>query len=77
MSIKISFPREWIIEVEITLGHLRGRPVTHPILIQGSELCIDVTDLILTPEKTKAFADRITNAVNELAIKKVLELGPL
>ena len=67
-TVTLSFPRDWIVEIETTMQDSNGRTVARiPILIPGVEIMIDVTDL-MTPMQCEKFAKRLTEKVTEISI---------
>ncbi len=74
-TISFSLPRDWIIEVEMTLIAARtNKPYTIPILLQGSDVHIDVSDLFKNAGDARKFSERFSAKVDDLATKK-LESG--
>ncbi len=71
-SYSLTLPSSWIIEVEVTLvENKRGVSSTMPVLISGSDICIELDGIIDTRKKVEQLVGRIEGAVAKIVNRKI------
>lgn len=69
-KVSLTMPPDMIIELNPQFGPEEYKTV--PVLIKGSEIQIDVTDL-MSPSQAQIFSDRFAEACNDAAIKRIVD----
>ncbi len=71
-SFTFTLPPSWIIEIEVTLvSDNDGVPSTMPILICGSDICIDLDGIINSRKKVEQLIGRMEGAIIKIVNKKI------
>ncbi len=71
-SYTLTLPASWIVEIEVTLvADKRGASSTMPVLIAGSDICIELDGIIDTRKKVEQLVGRIEGAVAKIVNRKI------
>lgn len=69
-SVTLTMPKDMIIELNTQLGP--EEHTTVPVLLRGSEISVDVTDL-MTPAQARMFCDKFQEACNNATVKRLVD----
>jgi len=71
-SYTLTLPSTWIVEIEVRLPQVENEFLTSvPVLISGSDICIELDGIIDTRKKVEQLVGRIEGAVTRIINKKI------